>query len=141
MIQEEYTAEATLTVPESGTVAWESPSNIALVKYWGKKPVQLPANASISFTLNNCYTATKLSFSKADRRSVKVFVGGQEQPSFLKKIETFFERIENYCPYVNHYAFKTETENTFPHSSGIASSASGFSALALCVLSIERKAS
>jgi diphosphomevalonate decarboxylase len=140
MIQEEYTAKATLSVPDSGAVAWESPSNIALVKYWGKKPVQLPANASISFTLKNCYTSTKLSFSKANQRSVQVFVGGQEQPSFLKKIETFFERIQSYCPYVNNYAFKIETENTFPHSSGIASSASGFSALALCVLSIERKA-
>ena len=140
MIQDEYTAGAMLSLPQSGTVTWESPSNIALVKYWGKKPVQLPANASISFTLRNCYTSTKLSFSKADKRSLKVFVGGQEQPSFLKKIETFFARIESYCPYVNHYAFKIETENTFPHSSGIASSASGFSALALCVLSIEREA-
>ena len=140
MIQKEYTAEAKLAVPELGAVTWQSPSNIALVKYWGKKPVQLPANASISFTLKNCYTSTKLSFQKADERSVKVFVDGKEQSSFLKKIETFFKRIESYCPYVNHYAFKIETENTFPHSSGIASSASGFSALALCVLSIERKA-
>lgn len=140
MIQEEYTTEATLAVPESGVVAWESPSNIALVKYWGKKPVQLPANASISFTLKNCFTSTKLSFIKADSRSLQVFVDGEEKPSFLKKIETFFERIESYCPYVTNYAFKIETENTFPHSSGIASSASGFSALALCVLSIERKA-
>tara|TARA_B100001287_G_scaffold272121_1_gene273386 strand:+ start:1518 stop:2597 length:1080 start_codon:yes stop_codon:yes gene_type:complete len=140
MIHEEYTSEAMLSIPESGAVAWESPSNIALVKYWGKKPLQFPANASISFTLKNCFTSTKMSFSKADKHSVKVLVGGKEQPSFLKKIETFFERIQAYCPYVNHYAFKIETENTFPHSSGIASSASGFSALALCVLSIERKA-
>ena len=70
MIQENYVAEANLAIPESGTVVWESPSNIALVKYWGKKPVQLSANASISFTLKNCYTATKLSFLKADKRKV-----------------------------------------------------------------------
>ena len=56
MIQEEYTAEANLSVPESGTVAWESPSNIALVKYWGKRENQIPANPSVSFTLNNCKT-------------------------------------------------------------------------------------
>ena len=51
MRQDDYTAQVALVLPESGTVAWDSPSNIALVKYWGKKPVQLPANASISFTL------------------------------------------------------------------------------------------
>lgn len=139
MQQEDFTCQSLSHFPNTGAVAWQSPSNIALVKYWGKKPVQLPANASISFTLSNCYTSTKLSFTKSDTRRVQVFVDGQEKPSFLKKIETFFERIETYCPYVNNYAFKIETENTFPHSSGIASSASGFSALALCVLSIERK--
>ena len=139
MMQDEFIAQATGLLPEKGSVSWESPSNIALVKYWGKKPIQLPANASISFTLKNCYTSTKLSFQKANARTVQVFVEGKEQPSFLKKIEIFFERIESYCPYVTGYTFKIETENTFPHSSGIASSASGFSALALCVLSIERK--
>lgn len=140
MQQHDFTCQSLGPFPEKGAVAWQSPSNIALVKYWGKKPVQMPANASISFTLNNCYTSTKLSFEKSDKRSVLVFVEGEEKPSFLKKIETFFARIESYCPYVKNYAFKIETENTFPHSSGIASSASGFSALALCVLSIERKA-
>jgi len=141
MRQDEFIAQGTGLLPEKGEVSWHSPSNIALVKYWGKKPIQLPANASISFTLKNCYTSTKLSFQKANCRTVQVFVDGKEQASFLKKIKTFFERIEVYCPYVKNYAFKIETENTFPHSSGIASSASGFSALALCVLSIERKAS
>ncbi len=87
MRQDDYTAQVALVLPESGTVAWDSPSNIALVKYWGKKPVQLPANASISFTLKNCYTATKLSFSRAEKRSVKVFVNGQEQSSFLKRLK------------------------------------------------------
>jgi diphosphomevalonate decarboxylase len=36
------------------------------------------------------------------------------------------------------YHFKIETSNSFPHSSGIASSASGMSALALCLMSIEQ---
>ena len=43
-----------------GSVGFTSPSNIALVKYWGKKPHQIPANPSISFTLNNCKTETFL---------------------------------------------------------------------------------
>ena len=35
---------------ESGTFTWSAPSNIALVKYWGKKANQIPANPSVSFT-------------------------------------------------------------------------------------------
>ena len=49
---------------ENGIFQWSSPSNIALVKYWGKKENQIPANPSISFTLNNCKTITKLTFDK-----------------------------------------------------------------------------
>ena len=32
-----------------GKVGWQSPSNIALVKYWGKRGKQLPQNPSKSF--------------------------------------------------------------------------------------------
>jgi diphosphomevalonate decarboxylase len=38
---------------EGGEFLWTAPSNIALVKYWGKDN-QIPANPSVSFTLNNC---------------------------------------------------------------------------------------
>ncbi|MDP4855477.1 MAG: diphosphomevalonate decarboxylase, partial [Schleiferiaceae bacterium] len=40
--------------------AYRAPSNIALVKYWGKYGVQLPSNPSISFTLEACATETSL---------------------------------------------------------------------------------
>jgi diphosphomevalonate decarboxylase len=43
---------------ESGI--FNSIPRIALVKYWGKKENQIPANPSVSFTLNNCKTITKL---------------------------------------------------------------------------------
>ncbi|WP_027138409.1 diphosphomevalonate decarboxylase [Gaetbulibacter saemankumensis] len=126
---------------ESGQFTWESPSNIALVKYWGKKKNQIPENPSISFTLNNCKTITALSFSKkASNKTFEfdVFLDGEKKDSFKSKIETFFERIYSYFPFLKDYYFKIETENTFPHSSGIASSASGMSALALCLMSIEK---
>src|SRR5690606_22795816 len=45
---------------QNGSFEWSAPSNIALVKYWGKKENQIPANPSVSFTLNNCKTTTKL---------------------------------------------------------------------------------
>jgi hypothetical protein len=41
---------------------WQAPSNIALIKYWGKKAPQIPLNASLSFTLSNAITQTKVRF-------------------------------------------------------------------------------
>jgi len=130
---------------EDGVVCWSSPSNIALVKYWGKKEHQIPENQSISFTLNNCKTITKLSYFKnekpSDTFSFQIFLDGEHKPDFEPKINTFFERIYTYLPFLKDFSFKIETENTFPHSSGIASSASGMSALALCLMSIEKQLS
>lgn len=123
-----------------GEVSWSAPSNIALVKYWGKKENQIPSNPSISFTLNQCKTNTKVIYTKKETVgfSFEVFFEGQLKEAFKPKIETFFQRIEPYISFLKDYHFKIETLNTFPHSSGIASSASGMSALALCLMSIEK---
>ena len=121
-----------------GQTTWKSPSNIALVKYWGKIGEQIPANPSISFTLNNCHTLTTLKYKKAESLSFKVFVEGVREESFEPKIKKFLERIQKYCSFIEQYSFEIHTKNTFPHSSGIASSASGLSALALCITSIEK---
>lgn len=126
---------------DSGSVTWSSPSNIALVKYWGKKENQIPANPSISFTLDACKTNTTLTYSKkgnSNNFSFDVFLDKERKDDFKPKIETFFERIEKYAPFLKDYHFIINTKNTFPHSSGIASSASGMSALALCLVSMER---
>ncbi|WP_308990961.1 diphosphomevalonate decarboxylase [Mariniflexile litorale] len=142
MTAQEFTPKAYSNTTESGKVTWESPSNIALVKYWGKKKDQIPENPSISFTLNNCKTITTLTFSKKENSSdfeFDVFLDGEKKDDFKPKIQTFFERIELYLPFLKHYKFKIETKNTFPHSSGIASSASGMSALALCLMSVEEE--
>lgn len=45
------------------TVSWRSPSNIAIIKYWGKHGMQLPLNPSISFTLQTAHTNTVIDFS------------------------------------------------------------------------------
>lgn len=125
----------------AGNVSWQSPSNIALVKYWGKYGEQLPKNTSISFTLNNCHTKTKLNFepSKSNNFDFEVYLDGKRATSFEPKILKFFERIEVYMPFLKQFKFRIETSNSFPHSSGIASSASGMSALALCLMSIEKQ--
>ena len=127
--------------PEKGSVSYQSPSNIALVKYWGKYGEQLPKNASVSFTLSHCHTQTTLEYEmkRGAGFHVKVFLDGMETPAFLPKIETFFERIKPYAPFLERYAFTVRTTNSFPHSSGIASSASGMSALALCLVALENQ--
>ena len=133
---------------ENGSFQWSAPSNIALVKYWGKKENQIPANPSISFTLNNCKTITKLSFTKKnntitigatkEKFSFDLLFEGKPKEDFKPKIQKFFERIEIYCPYLTKYHFTIDTENTFPHSSGIASSASGMAALSMNIMKLEK---
>ena len=54
---------------EKANFSWQTPSNIALVKYWGKSNPQIPKNASISFTLNNCHTITTIKFEKKEKTS------------------------------------------------------------------------
>lgn len=126
----------------NGQFTWSAPSNIALVKYWGKKENQIPANPSISFTLNNCKTITTLGFKKLQSKtkdfSFDLLFEGKTKESFRPKIEKFLERIEVYLPFLKEYHFNIETSNTFPHSSGIASSASGMAALAVNFMSIEK---
>lgn len=126
---------------DSGTVSWQSPSNIALVKYWGKYGNQLPMNPSISFTLKNCNTKTSLTFTPKTSKGFdfEVYRDGKREEGFEPKIKQFFERVLEYLPFLEDYTFKIETSNSFPHSSGIASSASGMSALALCLMDMERQ--
>jgi diphosphomevalonate decarboxylase len=143
MNSDQFKAHYTADQIPNGEVTFQSPSNIALVKYWGKKEHQIPENPSVSFTLNTCKTITKLVYKKLDvvdhNFSFDIFLDGKIKEDFKPKIETFFKRIESYIPFLKQFHFTIETENTFPHSSGIASSASGLSALASCLMHIESK--
>ncbi|EDP71296.1 hypothetical protein FBALC1_02392 [Flavobacteriales bacterium ALC-1] len=143
MTEQDFILKSYNSSIENGSVKWSSPSNIALVKYWGKKEHQIPENPSISFTLSNCKTITEVTYTKkvGEGFSFDVYFEGEKNEAFKPKIQTFFERIEVYVPFLRDYHFKIETSNTFPHSSGIASSASGMSAIALCLMSIEQKLS
>lgn len=126
---------------EKGSFEWSAPSNIALVKYWGKKANQIPANPSVSFTLKHCKTVTKFGFERRENNGnfdFELLFEGKPKPDFRPKIEKFLQRIFEYCPYLKDYKFFIDTNNTFPHSSGIASSASGMSALAMNIMSLER---
>ena len=114
------------------------PSNIALIKYWGKYENQIPANPSISYTLSQCRTITEMEYAEGENFSVKLFLSGKEEPKFAEKTAKYLAGIEKYLPWVLRGCFVIKTENTFPHSSGIASSASGFGALAKCLMALDK---
>jgi diphosphomevalonate decarboxylase len=139
---DQFIAKSTLKFVETASFTWQTPSNIALVKYWGKSNPQIPKNASISFTLNNCHTITRVDFikkEKSDEVVFNLFFEGKQKDEFKPKIAEFFKRVQSYCPYILEYEMTINSENSFPHSSGIASSASGLSAIAMCLMSLEKE--
>lgn len=124
-----------------GNLSWQSPSNIALVKYWGKKGKQLPQNPSVSFTLSNCRTVTSVAYERSNEFHLDFRFEGKENPEFAVKIEKFL--LDNLAsfPFLTQLDLHMDSHNTFPHSSGIASSAASMSALVMCLLDLERHVS
>lgn len=124
------------------SVGWRSPSNIAIIKYWGKKGRQLPVNPSVSMTLSEAYTETRITASeKTGREEIELefYFMHTLQPAFGERIAEFLKENLDIFPFLRHVHLKIESFNTFPHSSGIASSASAFSALALCLSDLGEK--
>ncbi|MBI1317234.1 diphosphomevalonate decarboxylase [bacterium] len=107
-----------------------APSNIALVKYWGKKEGQRPWNPSVSFTLSSSCTQTELRWEPG-LFGLSFWFEAAPKPAFLPKLEQFFDRLAALVPEIREHRFEIRSQNSFPHSSGIASSASAFAALGL----------
>ena len=133
---QEFLGKKEFTI-QNRTVSESCPSNIALIKYWGKYDNQIPANPSISYTLNHCKTNTTMGFFADEPFSVQTFLAGAEEVQFAEKIEKYFKNIEQYLPWILQGKYIIRTENTFPHSSGIASSASGFGAISKCLMELD----
>ncbi|MEM1319284.1 MAG: diphosphomevalonate decarboxylase [Bacteroidota bacterium] len=128
---------------EPGSVSWRSPSNIALIKYWGKYGKQLPRNPSISFTLDKAYTETTLKYEPKIGADTGVeldfYFNGALQQQFGEKTRKFLASITEIYPFLKQLKLSIHTKNSFPHSAGIASSASGMSAIALCLCTLEEQ--
>ncbi|MEM9886263.1 MAG: diphosphomevalonate decarboxylase [Bacteroidota bacterium] len=127
---------------EEGKIAWRSPSNLALIKYWGKHGRQLPRNPSISFTLESAFTEMLLEYrpksaSDDDEIALEFLFDGEANEAFGSRIKNFLEGITDIFPFLKQLHLKINSANSFPHSSGIASSASSMSALALCLCTLE----
>ncbi len=122
-------------------IGWKAPSNIALVKYWGKRAGQLPVNGSLSITLEKSTTTTFLTFSRKLKSGgaieMEYFFHGNKQEKFSEKILSLLNSLIAELPFLTDFRLVIESENNFPHSAGIASSASSMAALALCLVTME----
>ncbi len=121
-------------------IGWKSPANIALIKYWGKQPVQQPMNPSLSFVLNNSTVSMFVDFedNSSNKPMLEVFsVNGQPNEPFRQRFSSYLQSIVPIMPFLRNISLRIESHSSFPHSAGIASSAAAFSALALCLCSME----
>lgn len=145
MLDKKY-KEGALHIPRQslpsipGIVGWESPSNIALVKYWGKNKRQRPINPSISMTLSNMHTQTRIHFARAKDAQARTWLrfNGSENHFFLERIQQYMNELNPYFPFLKDLDLHIDTHNSFPHSAGMASSASAMSSLSLAICSIEQ---
>lgn len=112
-----------------------APANIAFIKYWGARDLDLalPMNPSISMTLDHCVT----------KCTVEVLEGGHDEvwlsepdggfgtpdPEFTRRVVAQLDRIRQWAG--REEPFRVATRNAFPSAAGLASSASGFAALTL----------
>ncbi|WP_261805593.1 diphosphomevalonate decarboxylase [Lapidilactobacillus luobeiensis] len=106
-------------------------TNIALIKYWGKRDSQqmLPWNSSLSLTLDQFYTETKVTFlpKRSQQQQDEFIFAGVAQP-ISAKVTRVLSLIRQQADLTNFA--RIETDNHVPTSAGLASSASAFAALA-----------
>ncbi len=112
------------------SATWEASPNIALVKYWGIRDpaLNLPYNSSISLTLRRLRTRTTVELAPegADDRLILNGVSAEGRP--LESVRRFLDRIRERAG--DRRPAVVRSHNNFPTASGLASSASGFAALA-----------
>ncbi|MBO1199598.1 diphosphomevalonate decarboxylase [Staphylococcus simiae] len=105
-------------------------TNIALIKYWGKKDEQLiiPMNNSISVTLDKFYTETKVTFDQQLSEDQFILNGNKMTGKELTKISEYMDIVRQRAN-TTDYAM-IESDNFVPTAAGLASSASAYAALA-----------
>jgi diphosphomevalonate decarboxylase len=111
---------------------YETSPNIAVIKYWGKRDydLNLPANSSISMTMDEqLRTSTKVRFDEKLGRDRLVLNGREARLAETARVIKVLDLVRKKAK-INMHALVT-SENNFPTAAGIASSASGFAALAL----------
>lgn len=108
-----------------------SHSNIALVKYWGKgdEKLRLPVNSSVAIALDNLTTTTTVEFSDSLERDEVELVGVGFEEGEVEKVSKHLDRVREMAGIKTRA--RVVSNNSFPKAAGMASSASGFSALSV----------
>lgn len=109
------------------------PSNIALIKYWGKRDAELnlPLVSSLSYTLDGYGTTTRISLSDKNILILNGEEAEQGGDDYLK-VHAFADLFR-----APGEKYRIETENNIPTAAGVASSASGFAALLAALLRLK----
>ena len=107
-----------------------APSNIAFIKYWGKKDedLKIPMNGSISMNLSNLLTTTTVEFNKSFKTDEMV-INNQKEENGRGRAVNHLDKIRKLAKI--NYKAKVVSRNNFPTGTGLSSSASGFAALTL----------
>ncbi|WAX82245.1 diphosphomevalonate decarboxylase [Streptomyces sp. KMM 9044] len=115
----------------AGSAAAVAHPNIALIKYWGKRDEQLilPRTDSLSMTLDIFPTTTRVRLAPGASNDDVTFNGVPATGEAHRRVIAFLELVRERAG-LPHRAV-VETENTVPTGAGLASSASGFAALAV----------
>lgn len=115
----------------TGRACARASANIALAKYWGKDDVlcNLPAVPSLSLTLADLYTVTRVSFDATLSEDVLEISGVVQTGRAKARASELLDRVRALGS--ERRSARVQTHNNFPTASGLASSASGFAALAL----------
>lgn len=105
-------------------------TNIALIKYWGKRNDELilPTNNSLSLTLDGFYTTTTVDFQEDLKEDYFELDGEPVTGEAYKRVTAFLDLIRRMADKEDLFA-RVESYNQVPTAAGFASSASGFAAL------------
>jgi diphosphomevalonate decarboxylase len=110
-----------------------APSNIAFIKYWGKKDevLRLPDNGSISMNLSGLTTTTTVEFIPTLSQD-QVYIDKYTVENEIERVSKFLDLVRTVAG-ISERA-KIVSKNNFPSSTGLSSSASGFAALTLATV-------
>jgi diphosphomevalonate decarboxylase len=110
-----------------------APTNIAILKYWGRisDSYQIPTKSSLSFTVEKLCSTTTLEATKGSMKT-RFTLNGKKAAEGSKEhsyVTSYLELLSRTLPFIRGYDYRIESKNNFPTAAGFASSASGFAAL------------
>ncbi|MBI4137074.1 diphosphomevalonate decarboxylase [Candidatus Roizmanbacteria bacterium] len=107
-----------------------APSNIAFIKYWGKKDeeLRLPENGSISMNLSDMTTTTTVEFDQKYAED-EIIINNERESNDQNRAIFHLDRVRKMAGIPQKA--KVVTHTNFPRGTGLSSSASGFAALSL----------